>query len=226
MMDGLNNLTNDNKVNIKLEVCRDKVTGKLSIIAHFNECSPNIFKENDDFFWMPTQEEKDLLNEAFELVKFDRPPISSDINPPKKEDIDQINIEPKVEIKIQEEKTEEFTPNETINKPSVFDTNHNNIENINIEKNKELPHEDFQTKNEEKLDFNSTDNSKEITENQSDKSDHKDCEMDKGLIVEADSDAIEAALKKYNDKSIVSVDEHTIVDKVISQKKKGKWSQY
>ena len=225
-MDGLNNVTNDNKINIKLEVCRDKVSGKLSIIAHFNEGSPNIFKDKDEFYWMPTPEEKDLLNEAFELVKFDKPPVSADIDALKKQEINQINIEPKVEIKFPEEKTENGPPTDTINKPSVFDTNCNDIENINIKKNKELPCEDILPKKEEKIDLGDIDNHKEIKEPKSDESDHKDCEMDKGLIVEADSDAIEAALKKYNDKSIVSLDEHTIVDKVISQKKKGKWSQY
>jgi len=225
-MERLNNMINDNKINIKLEVCRDKVSGKLLIMAHFSEESPNIFKDKDEFFWMPTPEEKDLLKEAFELVKFDTPPISSNINIPKKQEINQINTEPELELKIPEEKTDDVSPIETINKPSVFEVNNNDKENINIEKNKELPREDIPTKNEEKLDLGNIENSKEIKEPESDELELKNSEMDKGLIVEADSDAIEAALKKYNNKSIVSVDEHTIVDRVISQKKKGKWSQH
>ena len=44
---------------------------------------------------------------------------------------------------------------------------------------------------------------------------------------EADEEAIDAALKKkqQGDKTIVEADEDTIVEKVLSQKKKGKWSK-
>ena len=46
---------------------------------------------------------------------------------------------------------------------------------------------------------------------------------------EADNDAIEKALKKHvdteNDDSMKEVDEQTIIDRVLSQKKKGKWGK-
>ncbi|MDH7517506.1 MAG: hypothetical protein QHH19_04095 [Candidatus Thermoplasmatota archaeon] len=47
------------------------------------------------------------------------------------------------------------------------------------------------------------------------------------VIVKADEKAIERALKKDidEDDSIREVDEQTIIDKVLSQKKKGKWSR-
>ena len=52
---------------------------------------------------------------------------------------------------------------------------------------------------------------------------------EEGILVEADADAIEAALKKHSkdDKadSFKEADEKTIVDRVLSQKKKGKWSK-
>ena len=55
-------------------------------------------------------------------------------------------------------------------------------------------------------------------------------EEDEKIIVEADSEAIEAALKKRtdeeDDKSMIAADEQTIVDRVLSQKKKGKWSRH
>ena len=53
-------MTKDNKINIKLEVCKDKTSGKLSITAHFNSSAPNVIQNKDGFFWMPTIEEKDL----------------------------------------------------------------------------------------------------------------------------------------------------------------------
>jgi hypothetical protein len=47
------------------------------------------------------------------------------------------------------------------------------------------------------------------------------------VIVEADDAAIDAALKRHidDDKSFVEVDEQTILDRVLSQKKKGKWTK-
>lgn len=51
-------------------------------------------------------------------------------------------------------------------------------------------------------------------------------ELDEGVIVRADDSAIERALKKEDeDNSIKEVDEQTIIDKVLSQKKKGKWNK-
>ena len=52
-------------------------------------------------------------------------------------------------------------------------------------------------------------------------------EQDNGMIVEADAEAIDEALKKHSkdDESIVEADEQTIIDKVLSQKKKGRWSK-
>ncbi|MDH7507357.1 MAG: hypothetical protein QHH15_06210, partial [Candidatus Thermoplasmatota archaeon] len=51
-------------------------------------------------------------------------------------------------------------------------------------------------------------------------------EKEERIMVEADDAAIEAALKKHKeeDNSFVEVDEQTIIDKVLSQKKKGKWN--
>ncbi len=54
-------------------------------------------------------------------------------------------------------------------------------------------------------------------------------EKDEKILREADNDAIEKALKKHvdngNDDSIKEVDEQTIIDRVLSQKKKGKWGK-
>jgi ligand-binding SRPBCC domain-containing protein len=47
------------------------------------------------------------------------------------------------------------------------------------------------------------------------------------VIIEADDAAIDAALKKHweHEKSFVEADEQTIIDKVLNQKKKGKWDK-
>jgi len=54
-------------------------------------------------------------------------------------------------------------------------------------------------------------------------------DKDEALLVEADGDAIERAIKKHTDEdkddSMVEVDEQMIIEKVLSQKKKGKWAK-
>ena len=63
-------MSKEDKINIKLEVCRDKTSGKLSIMARFNNSAPNIFKNKYGYIWMPTAEETDFLNEAFQMLPF------------------------------------------------------------------------------------------------------------------------------------------------------------
>jgi hypothetical protein len=228
MMERLNNIIKDDKINIKIEVCRDKTSDKLSIMAHFCDDAPNIFKENGEYFWIPTPEEKELLNEAFELVQFNTPHINSNIDTPKQQEINNIQAEPEMEPKIPEEKSEDVPSVEKIDKPSIFGVDNNEKENIIIEKNKELPRDYIPTKNEETINLSEFKKSKEIEKPESDEFEPNKSGKDRGLIVEADSEAIDAALNKYTekDKSIVEADEQTIIDRVISQKKKGKWSQH
>lgn len=65
----------------------------------------------------------------------------------------------------------------------------------------------------------------EVTEEESKSKDID--EINEGIIAKADDAAIERALKKNvdDDKTIKEVDEQTIIEKVLSQKKKGKWSR-
>ena len=227
MMERSNNIIKNDKINIKVEVCRDKTSNKLSIMAHFNDNAPNVFRENGEYYWIPTPEEKELLNEAFELVRVNTPNVNSDIDKPKQKEINNIKIEPEMEPKIPEQKSDDVSPLEKIDKPSLFDVNINDKENTNIEKNKGLPNNFIPTKNEETINLGELKNPKEQKKREFDEFEPNKSEMEKGLIVEADSEAIDAALNKYTEKddSIVEADEQTIIDRVISQKKKGKWSQ-
>jgi len=58
----------DNSIYIKIEITRDKKTGELNIVARFDKKAPNFYEEKDSFYWIPTQEEKDLLNDSFDLM--------------------------------------------------------------------------------------------------------------------------------------------------------------
>jgi hypothetical protein len=227
MMERFNNNIKDDTINIKLEVCRDKTSNKLSIMAHFNDSAPNIFKENGEYYWKPTHEEKELLNEAFELIQFNKPNTNPNINTPEQYEINDIKVETEMESKIPEQKTEDMPPIENIDKSPIFGANSDDKENTSYEKNKEPPRDFTPTKNEETINLEEFKNPKEQKKPEIDEFEPNKSDIDKGLIVEADSEAIHAALNKYTEKdeSIVEADEQTIIDRVISQKKKGKWSQ-
>jgi len=217
-------MTKSDNINIKLEVCRDKTSGKLTILAHFNEDAPNIIKDKGEYFWMPTTEEKDLLNEAFELIPIDTPHITTENTPPEPVPEIDVKTEPELEPKSLEDKLEEIPPMEKADPPSVFDKfNDENKEN-QTEKDIHLSVENNTPEMEEPMEQGEMEIQNEPESNELE---HEKSKEDNGLIVEADSEAIDEALKKHTqkDKSIVEADEQTIVDKVLSQKKKGKWSK-
>jgi len=58
----------DTNIHLKLEVSRDKSSGELKIITHFNLDAPNVFHDSNGYFWCPTEEEKDLISDSFELM--------------------------------------------------------------------------------------------------------------------------------------------------------------
>jgi hypothetical protein len=186
-------MAKDDKIHIKLEICRDEASNKLMIMTHFDNNAPNFFKDNDGYFWMPTMEEKNLINEAFELMpasSMTPTPPKSTPKPPEKQE-----IPPPEEVKPEEppmpDKKEETPPLEKTSESDAF----------------EVTDEEPKTEN-PPADSN---------------------EEEKGFLVEADDKAIEDAIRKHGksneDESIVEADEQTIIEKVLSQKKKGKWSK-
>lgn len=214
-------MTKEDKVHIKLEICRDEQSHELTIMTHFDEHAPNFFKDKEGYFWIPTVEEKDFLDEAFGLVPSGgtkmtpRGPVTTP--PEEKEET------PASEPAIEKEETllpepapvaekEEEKPEEIPSSP---------FENKEMEEPAEIPPLE-QTEKEEV--FEMTKEEPAIPD-----ADNATKEEDKGIIVEADDHAIDKALKKRqaegDDKSIVEADEKTIVEKVLSQKKKGKWGR-
>ena len=53
---------------IKLEIIRNPKTGKVGISTHFDPYAPNFTKDKNGFTWQPTIEERELLNEAIDLL--------------------------------------------------------------------------------------------------------------------------------------------------------------
>jgi len=55
-------------VYIKLEMGRNSNTGKIGILTRFDPNAPNFTKDENGFTWRPTSEERELLNEAIDLL--------------------------------------------------------------------------------------------------------------------------------------------------------------
>jgi len=55
-------------IHIKLEISRDPSTGALNLMTRFDANAPNFIKDDNGFSWSPTKEEREFLNEAFDLV--------------------------------------------------------------------------------------------------------------------------------------------------------------
>jgi len=209
-------MSTDSKVNLRLEVFKDRNSGKLSITAHFNHNAPNIYRDKDGYIWMPTEEEKDLINEAFDLVSVNSLAPSHKDNLEKWDEDKKIIPAPKPEIKTEREKLMDVRP---LNRePTVFKTNANSIRTDEFVKDTDFPAKDIRDKPHEH---------ERREESKFDEKETEKKDEDEGFIVEADENAINAALKKHvdKDKAFVEADEQTIIEKVLSQKKKGKWSR-
>lgn len=164
-------MADPNKINIKLELSRDKDTGKFSIIVHFDSKASNFSVDKNNYTWIPTTGEKDLINEAFRLVSDKEPGYTYQPEP----------IKTNFKEKIKE------------------------ISNEKIE-------EDVENNLDEKVEFTEEAN-------------------DENIIVEASDDKIEEVIQKrikkddFDDSPLREADEHTIIDKVLTQKKKGRWKK-
>lgn len=256
-------MSKNEKIYIKLEVCKDS-SGKLKIMAHFNNDAPNIIITKDEYTWIPSIEEKDLLNDAFGYFLLNQKTI--------KENITHVSPEPKEQKPILEFKkeqdiktTEKNEPIAEVNppieqepfeeKPVEEKKSDDRIEQINkrqiskdesediiLEKTSDEKPNVFEIAVDEKLAMEEIEELKlrgemdakvEIKKEKINETEEPDGvtkskkEKDEKLLREADNDAIEKALKKHvdigSDDSMKEVDEQTIIDRVLSQKKKGKW---
>ena len=194
-------MAEEDKIHIKLEIRRNKDSDELAIMTHFDSNAPNFFKDKEGYLWMPTVEEKDFINEAFELMPINKIKTSSEktiFKPPEK----KVLPEPPVSREKREpEKT--LSPFERKEEKKL----------VNLPPSEKTEgREAFKTKEEEPK---SNDLDNEVKEE------------DKEILIKTDDYAIETALEKNEekDKSIIEADEQTIIEKVLSQKKKGKWDK-
>ena len=195
-------MTKNDKINIRIEVYKDKNTGRLLIRTHFDSNAPNVITDSQGYVWMPTIEEKEFINEAFQLFPMET--YSPNKEKPQRTE-ENLEIKPTVN----------FPKNEKQEEPTIFKQTDNEIPDKPYEKNVFLKKADTDNKSDELKQDEPASHDKEMIK------------KEERVIVEADDAAIDAALKRHidDDKSFVEVDEQTILDRVLSQKKKGKWTK-
>ena len=166
-------MINNNEINIRLELLKDKNTGKLSIAIRFDTKAPNVSFEKNEYIWMPTLAEKDLINDAFKLL-----------------------LDTNSGLTTQPETIKEVEENKEINQPDEVEIKKENNLDIKVD----VKSEDFP------LEKNNKDNGI-------------------GIIDETGEEIIEETIEKHikKEEPLTEADEHLIIDKVLSQKKKGKW---
>ena len=251
-------MTKKDKIHIKIELWKDEKSNELSLMTYFDSNAPNFSKDEEGYYWMPTVEEKDFLNEAFELMptqgsispiphktvteppkeKEDlEPKLETDTEIKKEEDIEhkEQELEPTIEVstpepmpepEIKEERKPWKLPSpfekktETEEKPVDMPPTEERSADMPPTEEKPVDVPPLEKKEEDGV-FEETEEPKPT------EGEDKNKEEEEGFLVEADEEAIDAALRKKEerDRSMVEADEDTIVEKVLSQKKKGKWSK-
>lgn len=220
-------MSKEDNVYIKLELNRNSDSGKIDILARFDNKAPNVVVEKNEYFWMPTIEEKDLLNEAFGLL-----PNSGSSKSYRSESITKSkpsSPQKEPEPKVEEEKTSDIK--ETIEHAVYKEERPQDHKEKKIEKptQPEEPAVFKVTREEKEANIEELKDPEEDIKDKEEK-DTEDKKVEDAAIVKADSEAIEKALKKHqkkddDDDSIVEADEKTIIDRVLKQKKKGKWKK-
>ncbi len=204
-------MTKEKNIHIRIELGKDTISGNLTLLTYFNLDAPNFAKDEEGYYWLPTSEEKDFLNEAFELIPTTIP--KTKISTAK----ETITKQPE----LKEEKIEKTEP------PIDIEDKEPEKPSSPFTKKEKAYHLPPLEKNEETAVFEVTEEETKTEESKTDKETKDKEEEDEKIIVEADDQAIERALRKgeEKDETIVEVDEQTIVDRVLSQKKKGKWGR-
>lgn len=203
-------LIKDDKINIKLELFKDRFSNKFSILTHFNQNAPNIQKDDEGFIWVPTIEERDLINDAFKLLSLDDYFNKIKTSPQTIEDTEKLIQPSQTESKNKQEISEN---NSSIKKEkATYNIRKNEIKTENDSRNESSYFESINKSPFEKKNKNQEINDKNIEENK---------------FFEIDENSIEKELSTKGNKHDTKLDdeEQTIVDRVLNQKKKEKWSK-
>jgi hypothetical protein len=192
-------------------------------MTYFDSSAPNFCKDEEGYIWYPTTEERAFLNEAFEFIP-NKNQIASSPLEKKEETVTPRPIETKPQINV-EYRQPEIKPPERRELMPELQTPTSKEHKKPWEKYSPFEKKDWKKSTDlPPLEKPQREAVFEVTEEESKPKDID--EINEGIIAKADDAAIERALKKEDDdKTIKEVDEQTIIEKVLSQKKKGKWAR-
>ena len=247
-------MAKDPNIYLKLEVSRDRNSGNLNIIVHFDLNVPNVFNDEKGYFWIPTEEEKDLISDSFELMpsaktkpSLEKMEIQSTPRPETKQEpgiqqkteftkpsqpapTPEIKQEPEVQ-----QEPEPITPHESVPTPEIKQEPEPEPKKQMTPLLSQEPKPQFEPEKKEpplpQLEKPQDETVFGITEpaipNKAEKREEnkEETKVDEKMIVKANPNAIEKALKKYTaekDETMIEADEKTKIDKVLKQKKKWK----
>jgi len=194
-------------------------------MTYFDHNAPNFSKDEEGYVWRPTIEERDFFNEAFEFIPNKDRIASHPLEKREEKVVAPRLVETKSQVNVEYRRPETRPPERREVMPEL---------QTPVNKEYKKPWErlsPFEKKDWKKstdlppLEKTQREAVFEVTEKESKPKDID--EADERIIAKADDAAIERALKKNvdDDKIIKEVDEQTIIEKVLSQKKKGKWSK-
>jgi hypothetical protein len=218
-------LVKEDNIHIRIELCKDEISGNLKLMTYFDHNAPNFSKDEEGYIWHPTIEERDFFNEAFEFILNKDYVMSHPLEKREEKVVAPTPVESKPQVNVEYRRPEIMPPErrEVMPEPQTpvsKEYKKSWDESSPFEKNdwKNSADQPPLEKTEREAVF-------EVTEEETKPKDID--EIDERVIAKADDAAIERALKKNvdNDKTIKEVDEQTIIEKVLSQKKKGKWSR-
>jgi hypothetical protein len=112
-------LVKEDNIHIKIELCKDEVSRELKVITCFDPDAPNFCKDEDGYFWCPTIEERDFLNEAFEFIPAQNQIKSHPLEKKEERFVAPMPVEPKPQVNA--DISPEIKPPETREEKVMFE---------------------------------------------------------------------------------------------------------
>jgi len=116
----------ENGIYIKIELCKSNNSNEFAMKIHFDQNAPNLFRNGENYSWMPTTEEMNIMNEASDLITsnkirkpYEKPNYSSPVN----------NTSPEPPVDHEEQNTFDTPPLEMSEKTTYREDTNNKYEN-------------------------------------------------------------------------------------------------
>ncbi len=119
----------ENGIYIKIELCKSENSDEFAIRIHFDQNAPNLFRKGENYSWMPTAEEMNIMNEAYDLIaanKIERSYEKTNYTPPVN------NTPPEPPVNHEGQNTFDTPPLETSEKTTYREETNNGYENNEI----------------------------------------------------------------------------------------------